>query len=85
MLKTRTTRGRWPGAFVRRGAFTLDRGQGPALWQRTKGGLKMLYLLKPSVAVPARWPIAEQVTRVVEWKWPTNAIEALERAIATAK
>lgn len=53
--------------------------------QEVRGGVKLLYLMEPSVKIPKRWPMAEIVTRIVAGRWALNARRGIRKAIRVRK
>lgn len=53
--------------------------------KNTRLGLRLLYELAEKVNIKARWPMARQVETIWAARWPTNAREAVEYALRTAK
>ena len=68
-------------------SFVKDFGRGPAIWQRTSGGKgrKLVYVLKPSVPIPAVWPAYVDFYDVVTREMAVNYGPAMMRAILTAR
>ena len=48
-------------------------------------GLRLLYELAEKVNIKARWPMDRQVEAIWAARWPTNAREAVEYALRTAR
>lgn len=65
----------WPNTFVRR-----SRAGNLIIFQRTRTGLVPLYLLKPSVRIPARLGMARTVEQEIP-RLERGIIAALERAL----
>lgn len=68
------------------GTFVSDmKGRGPAIWRRTRRGLQMMFVLKPSVPTPDVFPFR----REAEWKarntWPGAVRRAVIRAVKTSR
>ncbi len=61
------------------GKVTRRRGK------NTRLGLRLLYELAEKVNIKARWPMARQVETIWAARWPTNAREAVEYALRTAR
>ena len=59
----------------------VTRGKG----KNTRLGLRLLYELAEKVNIKARWPMDRQVEAIWAARWPTNAIEAVEYALRTAR
>lgn len=47
--------------------------------------LRLMYILKPRVRIPARWGFTALARRVVAQRWPANLRGMLEYALRTAK
>jgi hypothetical protein len=68
---------------VRRDATSgkVTRGKG----KNTRLGLRLLYELAEKVNIKARWPMDRQVQAIWAARWPSNAREAVEYALRTAR
>lgn len=69
-----------------RDAFVADlRGRGPAIWQRTPKGLRLLFVLKPSVPTPKAFPFTRSADRIARDRWQGNIRRSVIRAVKTAR
>jgi len=89
-IKSATRPAKWPKAQLRRPTVFAGSVAGrPGVWQRVKVDgkprLRLLYWLRPSVEVKPRWPLLAEVETVVRTRWPTNATNAIGRALRTAR
>ena len=94
-LKSVTRPSKWPGGYMATGKTFIGtlRTDEDALWARiTRGkgknrreGLRLLYVMKPEVHIPARWPIRAVVGEVVANRWPDHTLAAIKQAIDTAR
>ena len=97
-ITSRTPPRRWPRRLaLRRNVFIGRAGLGRkvhGVWRRTpkptrsktaKRGLRLLYRLPEEIRVPARWPLKETVEEVVSQRWPRHVVDAVAKAIATAR
>ncbi len=93
-LDAKTSKSRWPGAFLKRkGVVVLDGPKGKkkakGIWRMKGKGdnqrLELLYWLRKRVKVPKRWPLKETVLRVTRERFTTNLDAGLKKAIETAK
>lgn len=83
-LKSVTRPAKWPGAYLRKGTgFLREVGGLRGIWSSKTG--RLLYALRRSVKIPARWPLEAEVLSVVADKWATHTASALEHALKTAK
>lgn len=66
--------------------FVANRmGRGPAIWQRTPKGLKMLFVLKPKVPTPKVFPFGREALRIARLVWPGALFRAVRKAERTAR
>ena len=82
-----TKKSAFPGALVRRGAFTAPTASGSiALYRRTSTGeLERLYTLARSAEVRKAWPFAATVSRVAGERFPVRFREAMVKGLARAR
>jgi len=61
------------------------RGRGPAIWQRTRQGLRMLFVLKTRVPTPRVFPFGRESLRIARLVWPGAVFKAVRKAERTAR
>lgn len=89
----KTTRGRWPGRYLRRrGAVLLpsrrgDGGQTLLVRKGRKGAKRatVAYRMRRRVRISARWPLEQQVRAVVSRRFDSVFRRRLAEAIRTAR
>jgi len=65
--------------------FVADlRGKGPAIWERTRNGIKLLFILKPKVDTPKKFDLVRSVRKVVKAVWNRHIDKSMRHAIRTA-
>lgn len=86
-----TPRSMWPKKLLsskKQHAFISKRRSAPAIVQANPSDprkLQVMYLLKPTVRMKARWPFESNATAIVQSQYDREFGAALARAIATAK
>jgi len=85
--RRKTRPSKWPKALLRKDRHFIGSAAGKlGVWKKSKRGrLKLMWLLREKVNIPARWPFLDTVSDVVRKEWHRNAWKALERAVKTAK
>ena len=66
-------------------SFVKDFGRGPAVWQRQRRGLKLMYSLQDSTPVRRAFPFFKEGERKAAKVWPVEFERAIEKALSTAR
>lgn len=92
-LAAKTPPSKWPGALRAKGGkrkpFLVRSKSGKAALVRRRGKkrlpLVVLYMFADEVKIQARWPLEDQVAKVVGERWAKAAEDAMMEAIETAR
>jgi hypothetical protein len=93
---SRTTRGKWPGAMLAKGAFKRKGARGATLVfkplkgrkrkrGRARGRLKLMWVLARRVRVTARWDLEGTLRATAKRRWVRNMAYSWKRALATKR
>lgn len=87
--RTPITKRTMPKAFAAQGAFEKNGALYMPLGSRSKGRgrrrLKLLYIFRPSISVPQRFPFDDITERAVARLWPENMTRAWAKALKSAR